>query len=183
MKPWILAMVLILGSGWGDALVVSEQALAESKENAHVTNETSLVPFYSYHLNTLIGMVLANGVGTTLGAQLAFAPMPRHEFYLGPEVSYALYGTGSLLQALVGGYTQCALDSSHQTHAGVGFLAGAAFTSQLCPCPGTALAGYVDFFLAQRLSPGTDVRIQIRPGLIYNLFAMMLNLNISFQFL
>ncbi|MBI4406219.1 MAG: hypothetical protein HY537_18815 [Deltaproteobacteria bacterium] len=141
------------------------------------------VRFFRYKTNLALGVeILKGSTALVTGAQLGYAPIALVPFYIGPEVSFALFSRGSLLNILAGGWYELRVFGAPRLSVVGGLVGGPGFSAQLESLPVTSFVLFIDTAIVQEVSDVATVRGQLRPGLVGGSFAFMVNFNLSFRF-
>lgn len=134
-----------------------------------------------YRVNSLLGLNIVQGSGFLIGTQFGFKLKGRHAVYLGPEVNFTLLSGGHLLSALATGWIEIPFPSSSNLSLHLGILAGIGFPEKVPQLPANTFVTYFDAAIAQEVDGLVTIRGQIRPGMVANRFAFMMNFNVGFR--
>ena len=152
----------------------STQALAADESNTR---------FYTYKLNTFLGIHISTNSAFAIGGQFGIAISGDMPLYVGPEISFSLFSPGSIMAPLIGTWYETRIYGSPRLGIALGLLGGAAFTSQIPALPRLTYAAFLEGVVSQDVDDLVSVRGQFRPGLVGGKFSFMMNFSVSFRFL
>ena len=134
-----------------------------------------------HRLNTLLGINISHGSAMVSGFEFGYGLSSNENLFLALESNFSLYSGGSVLGIMAGGWIDFHPFSSPKIGVSIGGLAGSAFSTQLAFMKTTAFVAFIDAAFVQKLDDLSDVRVQLRPGIMDTSFAFMLNFNVSFH--
>lgn len=133
-------------------------------------------------VNTMFGIHVVKGSALFTGMQFGHRIARKTPVFLGAEYNFSLYSPGSILGFLGGGWYEYGLEKERGSSLSIGLFAGSGFATDVIATPTTVFLGYLDLAFSQPMDDLFDLRIQLRPGIMYRYIAFMMNLSIAFRF-
>ena len=184
MRATLVKFLLLLG------IVSSAWAQPPSHQAAVIRSTTAegeladAGEFYRYRLNTAMGMhIIGSTSAFMISGQFGVAPFGTHPFFVGPDMSFALFSGGSLFGVWASGWYEMKLSGAPRLSLLFGAVGGPTFTSHVSPLPTTSYSAFLDLGVTEEIDDLASIRIQLRPGIEGGYFAFLAGLMISFHFL
>ena len=167
-------------------LFVSSQSfsLPKTKKAAQkkVLIETNAEPITKFKLNSQFGVNFISGSAITSGFQLGRRPSDSKDVYLGPEINFMMFSSGSILNLMVGGWIENHFFTEARKTLDLGVSLGAAFANRRPNLKVTSFVGLLDLTYTQQMDEKLGLRAQLRAGFIGNSLVSSVNFNAQFRF-
>lgn len=137
----------------------------------------------SFLFSSGFGVQVLSKPGLALQAQMLFSVNKRRTYYVGPDITYALFAPGSALTTGAALWYDMRLYGSPRLSAIFGLIAGPSFTTSLGGFSHTTYALLLDLALVQEVDDLISVKGQFRPGILGNTFTYVMSFQVAFRFL
>lgn len=131
-------------------------------------------------INTMVGVQVLDGSALNIGMQFA-ARVNKRGWYMGPELSYALYAPSSLTYIMLGGWREFGSLEADKIGYSIGAVGGVAEPREVLTISKTTYAFFLDFALSQGIDDLSVIRGQFRPGIIGGKLVFVMNFNVAFK--
>ena len=169
----LLALIVGVGPAFAKTSSIARDPSAQSE------TETAIAP---YELNTSLGTTMFHGFAIASGGQFGFALFSGRAIYIGPEVAFSFFSPGSVLGVLGAAWIELPMPKSSKISFALGLAGGAGFSEGLSTLSATSSMLLGETTLIEELDDLVSLREQIRPGLFGGIFALQINLALSFHF-
>lgn len=133
-------------------------------------------------LNSQFGFNLLSGSAIVSGFQLGRLVSSGGDVYIGPEVNFMLFSSGSVINVLFGGWIENDWFHNPKKSIDLGLFAGAGFANKMPDWKTTNLIVLADISYTQEIDDSLSLRGQVRPGLFDKTLFGLILFNAQFRF-
>ena len=137
--------------------------------------------YQQFRLHHYMGMHIVDGSALLIGSQFGYFMGSRLPIYVGPSLDFSLFSPGNILSVMGSVWHEWWNSNEPRLFLSIGISSGVGFVQNL-PMQPTVLVTCLDLTIGQEIDDLATIRGRIRPGMIRNLFSLMLDFGVLFRF-